>query len=251
MIVPRINGQAITKNGNLLTWDKPTFANATWQEIKEICQSGLASTFWSLGDTKTITDNDGWSRQMRIVDMNKGRYQFADGTYNHIVVEITTLTYYGTEYSSTQTTYPNSTLASTLVSGGDYYDALPSDLINVLKPCNIKVASTNDGSEFAVENYECKIFAPALAELYTQTDSYMNAETTSALTGAELGQFGYYNIYDTIAMRTKSRLSIGAMNEYWTRTPKLNGYQYIITTSGTYTGVFTTGSRWVAIYFAI
>ena len=70
---------------------KMSFGETSWEAIKWACQSGNASAYWKVGDTKEILI-DGQTYHVRIADMQKGRYDYADGSRKtNVVFEVVEL----------------------------------------------------------------------------------------------------------------------------------------------------------------
>lgn len=55
------------------------FAQNSWALIKKIVQEGKAAQYWKVGDTKPVMI-DGYEFNIRIVDLQTGRYDYSDGS---------------------------------------------------------------------------------------------------------------------------------------------------------------------------
>lgn len=112
-------------------WDEtPSFANATWAQIGEICTNGQAQECFKLGDTKTLTFTDGTTDTLEIVGFNHD--DLSDGTGKASITMVIRgrgpQSSWGVAYSngwsgSTVRTYLNST----------FYNLFPSDFKAILR----------------------------------------------------------------------------------------------------------------------
>lgn len=66
----------LVKNGNTVVWErapypeKRPFAVMTWAEIGAVCDAGLASEYWEIGDEKTIALATGEELTMQVCDFD-------------------------------------------------------------------------------------------------------------------------------------------------------------------------------------
>lgn len=121
-----------------------TFASATWQEIAEVSEAGQASSYFSIGDTKTVafTLEDGTVENLTVAVAGFNMDTLADGSgkagISIVCMSVPSLPVLWHDSEST-TYYPNSALKTTLESWLSY---LPTELANVIKP----VTKACDGS---------------------------------------------------------------------------------------------------------
>lgn len=203
----------------------PVLANNTWAVIKQVCESGQASNYWSVGDTKTDTGTDGVVRTFRIADMQ--------GLYNkHVVFEQVNL------YDTTKQWNPSSNLdddncyndyaISTMVSTHlpAYELLLSSDLQATLTNTSVKVAK--NGNNGTLLDVSAKLFLPASKEVNT-SGQYARTEENNALT-----TWTYYTTHTTSSDRIKYD-STSTARAYWLRSP-YSGFTYYVV------GVYSNGS---------
>lgn len=180
------------------------FSTLTWKYIKNISDTGLASKYWKVGDTKTFTSKSGNVYTIRIVDMKDGRYSFVKGGSNHMVLEFVECVKLDGQTTfeeglDADNNYIGSTLQTAVLK--NIFDDLPDDLQAVIAEVNIDVY--NNTSPFKFENpisTAGKLFLPSVSELTLSYGSNNFINTVME-----------YYIGDTAeARRIKSE-------KYWTR----------------------------------
>lgn len=117
------------------------FATATWAEINKVVQSGKASTYYALGDEKTITLSTGEDVVLQIIGFNaeqQGVFSASNGgtqiaNYMTIAMKNCLNTTYVWNTSNVQTnmSYFQSSLRATV--DGTLFGLFPQDLRNIIK----------------------------------------------------------------------------------------------------------------------
>lgn len=241
----KVNGQNFT-SGNTITvssdisvaavyWDgehvpvNPTFGDNGWDVIASTFKSGAAGSFWSVGDTKSVTLTNGQTYTVRIADMQSGRYAYADGTGNsHAVLEFVELQPTYRYMNSTQTNaggWASCYMRSTVMT--ELYNLLPSDMQSAISEVNV-LSGTGGGTTSGTSSSANKLFLPAEMEIFsTKSYSIGNEE-------CPLGQFDWYRAHNTNADRIKRKADSTAYY-WWLRSPS-SGY------SGSFCGVASYGA---------
>ena len=192
---------------NLSSTD-PIFSNNSWEVIATTFKSGQAGSYWAVGDTKTDTGTDGYSRTYRISHLGT-IYGTKHGVIEQVNVD-------GTDGSGATgvkwdnnnvNNYQNSTMRSTHLPA--VLLRYSSELQAQLEDTSYQVATNgNDGTLLTLTD---KIFLPAGKEIgYT---SYSRTEENSALI-----TFQYYQTHTTQADHIKYDSSNTARS-WWTRSP--------------------------------
>lgn len=155
-----------------------TFADASWEYIAEIAESGLASKAFSLGDTKNIpfTWNDGTVRNVQFEIIGFDHDDLADGNGKAGITICTkpAILYYYLLGGTTSTFnfnngWANSTLRTLLNETG--YSKLPTEIQQHIKSVK-KLSATASGNSTVVESSD-KLFVPSSTE-FTGGTNYGN-----------------------------------------------------------------------------
>ena len=189
----------------------PILANNSWATIKAVCESGQASNYWSVGDTKTDIGTDNIVRTFRICDM-QGLYS------KHVVFEQTQREVGGQVWNTSTNTddnnaYNDYNIANIRTTMNTTIKALySSDLQSALTQTTVKVAKNgNNGTLVDVTDY---LFLPAEKEIFGSA-SYSRSEEASALT-----QYQYYATHNTASDRIKQKLDNSGAGYWWLRSPR-------------------------------
>lgn len=199
----------VLKDGTRLP--KTNFEDCTWAQIKEICDAGLASFWWEIGDTKNITLFTGETLTVQIYDFD---HDYIDENN----WETTPLTL-GLKNLMTATRRMNPThdngggWTACEMRGwlnGQLYDYLPSDLKAVIKPVVKKI--TKGHMDQTLEFTTDKIF------LFNNIEVGYGSNTTTPY----CYEGHKYPIFSTNASRIKY-LSNGTGQAYywWLRSPSI------------------------------
>ena len=186
----------------------PVLANNSWETIKAVCQAGNAGNYWSLGDTKTVTGSDGYTRTVRIDDMS--------GLYGkHVVFSFLNRTETDEQWASYNVnSYANSAVKTAIDTGGSIFSVLvDSDLAAQLTDTTVQVAAGgNDGTLVSVTG---KMFLPAEREIFASR-TYSRTEEWNALT-----QYQYYSTHNTADARKRYKASTPTTaGSWWLRSPR-------------------------------
>lgn len=220
-------------------------SNMSWDNIRQVCLSNLASSFWKVGDVKTITSKSGNTYNIRLCDLQDGRYEYADGSgKSKAVFEFVDLYKLNGSYIDTKINnfmnyggWQKCTLRSTVIP--NIIDDLPNDLVSAIS--EVKVLCSIGGGSSDVNSSNDKLFLPAEIELFSKK------HYSIGLPESPLGQFDYYKANNTNEARIKSDRS------YWERSPASNSNKY-------FCAIYSTGyhgednadtTNGVALIFAI
>lgn len=223
----------------------------TWSEIKAICQAGNASTKLILGDTKKVYDNAGYEYNVRLVDLQVGRYNFT-GTNNpnHAVFEVTN-TYCQVGAKDIDTSeeildiVANNEDGKELVGLTGLIDSVDLYYVNIPG-----YASETEPTMDDVDRISRQLFLPAASELATEAEfrtmtvyPYIPALLESTSTYDQSTQLGMFDYYKQVASLSEAR------KKHWRLTAayKDNYYPYWTRTLHRYTGV----SQQYTYHFAI
>lgn len=224
-------------------------SNMSWDNIRTVCLSNLASSFWKIGDVKTITSKSGDTYTIRLCDLQDGRYEYADGSgKSKAVFEFVDLyKLNGSDIRAEMNTSSNnsggwrsSNIRSTIIP--TIINDLPDDLVSAIS--EVKVLSSiggRDNYNQQVNSSNDKLFLPAEIELFSEK------HYSIGLPESPLGQFDYYKANNTNEARIKSD------RYYWERSPESNSSRSFceISSTGYYSSMSASGSSGIALIFAI
>ena len=208
------DGLSAENRSNTISWYKgvdPDFATASWESIKNAVLGGVASEFYAVGTTKTITLKNGNTVTLRVANNSGDIYERADGSNSGCVLEFVDLwptNYYMNDSSTNAGGWDASYMRNTVMPL--IWEQLPDDLQSVIATVKIKAAkSGNDGT--LVESMDT-LFLPAEREVFGSR-SYGRTEEWNALQ-----RWQYYAQNDTNAARVKQRSGSAAW--WWLRSPR-------------------------------
>lgn len=221
-------------------------SNMSWDNIRQVCLSNLASSFWKVGDVKTITSKSGNTYNIRLCDLQAGRYEYADGSgKSKAVFEFVDLYKLNGSYIDTKINnfmnyggWQECKLRSTVIP--NIIDDLPDDLVSAISEVKV-LCSIGGGNNQQVNSSNDKLFLPAEIELFSKK------HYSIGLPESPLGQFDYYKANNTDEARIKSDRS------YWERSPASNSNKYfcMIYSTGSYGELNADTTNGVALIFAI
>ena len=221
-------------------------SNMSWDNIRQVCLSNLASSFWKVGDVKTITSKSGNTYNIRLCDLQDGRYEYADGSgKSKAVFEFVDLYKLNGSYIDTKINnfmnydgWQKCKLRSTIIP--QIIDDLPDDLVSAISEVKV-LCSIGGGNSQQVNSSNDKLFLPAEIELFSKK------HYSIGLPESPLGQFDYYKANNTDEARIKSDRS------YWERSPASNSNKYfcMIYSTGSYGELNADTTNGVALIFAI
>ena len=210
----------------------PIFENNSWATIAKVFKAGQASQFWSVGDTKKITAFGSVQYTIRIVDMQSGRYDYADGSGSskgvfEFVECVDRLGKIAFRMNSTRTNAGG--FASSHLRNADLqniFSDLPDDMQAAISEVNV-LSGTGSGTTSGTSSSANKLFLPAEMEMFDAKHYSIGLEE------CPLGQFDYYKAHNTNADRKKTR---GSTNTYWLRSSYANS-------SATFCSINNIGSQ--------
>lgn len=226
----KVNGADFTSGGTLtvagdvsvmaIYWNgedapmNPTFGQNTWAVIRSLSRAGIASQFWSVGDTKDITLTNGATITFRIADLQTGRYALADntGSSNMVLeplVQIPNTTAVMNSSRSNSGGFAQSLMRT--VTLASIYDLFPQDVKDAMSEVLI-LSGTGAGTSSGTSSSANKLFLPAEMELFA-SKSYSIGDAE-----CPLGQFDYYKTHNNNSDRIKNR--DGSAQSYWLRSPR-------------------------------
>lgn len=221
-------------------------SNMSWDNIRQVCLSNLASSFWKVGDVKTITSKSGNTYNIRLCDLQDGRYEYADGSgKSKAVFEFVDLYKLNGSYINTKMNnfgnydgWQKCKLRSTIIP--QIIDDLPDDLVSAISEVKV-LCSIGGGNSYQVNSSNDKLFLPAEIELFSKK------HYSIGLPESPLGQFDYYKANNTNEAHIKSD------REYWERSPASNSNKYFCTiySSGYHGESNADTTNGVALIFAI
>ena len=185
----------------------PDLETASWDIIRSVSESGIASSTWSVGDKKTVAI-DGVNYQVQIIGFNHDD-KTAGGKAGITFQMVDCLsTEYNMNSSNTNNGgWKNSAMRSRM---STFLSQLPSDLQSVIKAVNKLVSVGNKTS--TIETVSDKLFLLSEVEIF--------GFTTYSFAG-EGSQYEWYK-----AGNTKVKKVNGSANNWWERSPQYNGTDY-------------------------
>ena len=207
-----------------------TLANNTWDEIKEASQFGIASSLWSVGDTKTTLGADNRTYTFRIVDLQEGRYKYvSNGEPTHITFEMVELSYTNYRVSNANSSIYSSSNMNTNVLPYWLSDVL-TELTNIIDNIVIRAKSNYSSTNSNFMDVNVKLFIRALSEGFvSQNTAYYIGERVSSYNGAQMNAFDYYATAtetDNTDRRKKTPVGAQSVQNYWCRSPYSYNYWY-------------------------
>ncbi len=267
------SGQTVTVEGDLdivaIYYDgvnvpiNPNFAENTWIMIGEAFKSGIASTFFKAGDTKTLELSDGNTYTVRLSDTTDGRYELADGTgTSHAVLEFVELL--PTSYAINASAVSDGS-SSAYTAGGwslcamnktvlaqTVWGLLPEDFKGIVKEIKLNEYSYTAPSP---RESTCKVFLPAETEVFKTIHYSAEGSQTGCV---KYDQWTYYAAItdvdgSTSVARQKHKVNTTASAWWWLRSPHSGyaGYFCSVYASGAYDGNYANYTGGVAPCFAI
>lgn len=217
----------------------PVLENNSWAIIRMICEAGLASQFWSIGDEKTVVGGDGQSRKVKIVDMA--------GLYGkHVVFQFmdltnTTYVFSGQNWNE----YSSSNMNAYLSDGGAIQiDLLDDSLSAQLTDTTVKVARSGTNSNLI--EVTKKLFLPAERELWTTRTNSVEAEFNA------LATFEYWQAYTANADHVLKNPADDTAQKWWLRSPNSGSSTDVclVDSDGSASKTYSSAKRRVSACFA-
>ena len=224
-------------------------SNVSWDNIRQVCLNNLASDLWKVGDIKTITSKSGNTYNIRLCDLQDGRYEYADGSgRSKAVFEFVDLYKLNGEYidAGIRTSNGNvggwrdSNIRATIIP--QIINDLPDDLVSAISEVKVlcSIGGRNNYNQ-QVNSSNDKLFLPAEIELFSEK------HYSIGLPESPLGQFDYYKANNTNEARIKSN------DIYWERSPEstYDNSFCIVHSNGSYGNNNIYNTHCVALIFAI
>lgn len=188
----------------------PILANNSWEVIAAACEAGIASNYWSLGDTKTDVGTDSTTRTFRICDMQ--------GLYGkHVVFEQVELENISLQWNQSSNKDSDNCYNDYAISDmrTTHLPAIlakySSDLKSFITNTTYKVAT--NGNNGTLLDLTDKLFLPAEREIFaSRVDS--RTEEWDALT-----RYALYAANDTAEFRKKYKFGATNASGWWLRSP--------------------------------
>ena len=222
--------------------------NTDWETIRKVVLAGDASKYWSVGDTKRIITKDRTEAyNIRLCDLQDGRYQYSDGSgSSKAVFEFVELYQFS---SSENSAFMNTSSKNT----GGYADTrmrsyymplvvgnLPDDMVSAMS--QVKVLSTiGDQNTTAVKSSDNTLFLPAYSEVFSSTGDEESA----------LGTLDYYKTNSSNSERIKRHVDFSNGSIYWLRSPYGQGQFYTVLSNGNWNARSANTGLSIAPIFAI
>lgn len=224
----------------------PTFANATWAEIADISEAGLASAVFNVGDEKTISLSTG--EQVTLVILGFNHDDLSDGSgkagitigMKNLLATTYRMNSANTNAGGWNSSYMRTQTMVTLLS------QLPSDLQSAIKQVNKK--ATAGGTSKSITTAADKLWLLAEVEVDGTTDAgYVN----------EGEQYEYWKTVKdgTAAANRIKYLSNGggSASGWWLRSPYVRGGTnfYAFTSTGNVVNTDASALRGVSFAFCV
>ena len=182
----------------------PSFANASWDTINTIAQSGQASSVFSIGDTKSISIN-GTNYKIQIYDFDhddladgSGKAKITFGLANYLS------TYYAMNSSNTNSGgWGSCALRTTLQN--TILNQLPTELKSLIKTVKKKTSAGSQSTTINTTNDTLFLFSEV--ELFGSTTYSVAGEGTQ------------YPIFTNNNSRIKKQGDSGSACNWWERSP--------------------------------
>ena len=223
------------------------FATASVNEIMSLIEDArsgdrdLQSSGWSVGDTRTITLNEGTANA---VDYDIVISEFGDYNNSGAIAQFDFVQCYvtGRDYiGSGKGSYENGCVYKYTIP--DILQRLPDWLLSVMHPFNL-VSTATDGSLKTFENQ--MLAARSLTEITGAVGPKNGSGNYTGYVNYPSDDGSWVSYYRTGANRIKTNGKSGSASSYWTRTSCYDSCDpvYIIS-DGTGKYVFNTDARWV------
>lgn len=206
-----------------------TLENCTWAQIDAVSKAGLATNYWAVGDSKTMSIL-GSTVTAHIAGFNSDTFTSGATAGITFVTDILSTSYV---YSSNY--WNGSTLRPLMQPGGSIYTTMPSDLTALLQPVSVRsyTVLTNNATAATgtgITNDYCWI--PGWHDTFGGSNTYDGSV--------------WYTYFQTTANRIQSQ-------KWWIRVPHPNstGYCCIVTTSGGKSYVTYSTTTYVRMLFAL
>lgn len=216
-------------------WQSVTFANATWAQIAEIAESGTAAETFVVGETKTVTSDDGthtYTAKILAINNTQLSVTGSGSSYSgkNIVIGLLPLEDTAAQTSAYSVEWPSE---SAVIS------RLPSDCQSVIKTTTLRTATYYSDGSWSPSDTPKKIFMP----------------TTQMCGGAADGKGAHENFaaYRLPGLVNAEDRALGS--EWWlacrykTSSSASSAYQYYVTADGTINSAYASSSTGSKYFF--
>ncbi|MDD3337825.1 MAG: leucine-rich repeat protein [Lachnospiraceae bacterium] len=188
----------------------PNFTTASWANIKKAVIANVASNFYSVGTTRTVTLKNGKTITLRIANNSGDYYERADGSMTGFVLEFVDLwptSYYMNPTSTNAGGWDASYMRQTVMPL--ILEQLPDELVDII--ATVKVKACKSGTDATIVESLDKIFLPAEREIFVSR-IYSRSEEWDVLK-----TWQYYINNNNNAARIKKQNSSASW--WWERSP--------------------------------
>lgn len=217
--------------------------NATWEQIAELSEAGVAQNYFNIGDEITFTTKDDKEITMQIVGFNHD--DLADGSGKA-----------GITFGMKNLYYSDYPMNSSATNDGGWdgcqmrtstmqtmFENLPDELQAVIKTVNKKATAGNKSTDIITSQDKLWIYSEV--ELDGRPDSGYKDEGT---------QYEYWQSHNTNSDRIKKlNNGTGSVNIYWLRSPGMGlppDFRYIYS-DGRVSSYYASGSCGLCFCFCI
>ena len=218
-----------------------TFANATWAQVVSIAESGEVSSYFAVGDTKTLELSDGQILTVKIADFDHDDLADGSGKAGISIMCINPVGTTGYPMMSSGSNYGGwtSSKARTYLNN-DIFALLPDELSTSIK--TVTKTCDSGGSTQSLKTSNDKLWLPSLDEL--------NLSSTSSYT---TGQGTKYPIFSNRNSRIRYKHDTTSTVAWWTRSSNSGstGYWKVIMETGDASAAGPASSNWLIFGFCI
>lgn len=195
-----------------------TLQDCTWTQIQKFIKDGTLLTHYSLGATKTLS-YDGNTYTMVLARVNDGSSKaeyYPNKTADFISKEVTPPVKY-----HNSSPWPNTWSASNMRTwlNSTVYDALPTELKNVIVTKKKTTKNTNTGA--MSDTTTDKIWMPTVYEMVGTTSIMPSGSTNTQFFGDESSyNIQYTSVFNNTTARLRNKVGTSTKSKYWS----MSGY---------------------------
>lgn len=206
----------------IVVWSETiSFADATWEEIAQVCASGKAKAMFNIGDTKTVTSlKQGVLPNFTVEIVGFDHDDLADGSGKASISVVTTTVVEPTNYLHYMF-HGNNNLEGgwgechlrTYLNSGALYQCMPEDLLSVVKTVNKKHTKYQRYvSNYSLYDSADKFWLLGRGEIY-EDDTMCSLDESKYLVCGNL-----YEGLSTLEKITQRTRSENRYKAFWLRT---------------------------------
>lgn len=222
-----------------------------WDTIRTIILNDDATKFFKIGDTKSITSKSGKTYNVRLCDLQSGRYNYPNGGASSAVFEFVECYDVKSDYTwkmnannSNSGGWKNCAIRNKVIQ--EILADLPDDMVSVMS--DVMVLSGTGGMSTSGTNTTIdKLFLPAQIEIFGENGYSIGREESP------LGQFDYYKYNNKASSRIKKPIGMNIAYKWWQRSARSYDSQNycIIGKDGLYSSDYAMNANCVSPIFAI